>query len=87
MSRNLTVGEIAGALHCNERSTRKHLKEVVPTIDLYANDPEEIVPRTALIELCLHRKDTLVGRRLIRLLGRTGDLHSSSEPPRYGPPQ
>jgi hypothetical protein len=82
MSRNLTVGEIAGALCCDECSARKYLKEAVPTIDLYANDPKEIVQRQAVIEVCLRHRETPEGRRLIRLLGETGDLHRSSRPPR-----
>ena len=87
MSRNLTVGEIARALCCDESSARKYLKEVVPTIDPYAKDPQEMVRRPAVIELCLLHKDKPVGRSLIRLLGETGDLQRSSKPPRSGPPR
>jgi hypothetical protein len=85
MSRNLTIGEITRALQCDERSARKYLKAAVPTIDLYASDPKEIVQREAIIEVCLLHKETPEGRRLIRLLGETGDLHRSSKPSRYGP--
>jgi hypothetical protein len=87
MSRNLTIAEIAGALHCDERSAREYLKPVVPTVDLYTHDPEEIVQRAAVIELCLLHRGTPKGRRLIRLLGETGDLHGSSKRTRYAPPQ
>jgi hypothetical protein len=87
MSRNLAIGEIAQALHCDERGARKYLKEVVPTISPYANDPKEIVQRAAVIELCLLHEGTLVCRRLVRLLGETGDLHRSAKRARYGPPQ
>ena len=45
-----------------------------------------ICNRPTVVRFVELRKDMLVGRGLIRLLGQTGDLHRSSGPHRYGPP-
>ncbi len=83
MSKNLTIGEIAQALHCDERKARRYLREVVPTINVYTNNPQEMVDRESVIELCRLYERTLVGRRLLRLLGETGDLSKSLKPAQF----
>lgn len=74
MSRALTVEEIARAIQCSEQRARNYLREVDPRIEVYLEKPKERVERQTVIELCRIYEGRLVGRRLLRLLGETGDL-------------
>lgn len=66
-----TVGEIAQALKCPERSARKLLYDAGHHLDTMREDPAERVPRTAVIDLLAMRPSDRVGRILGELLGKT----------------
>jgi hypothetical protein len=68
MRSGFTVGQIARALRCHERSARLYLSEVNAAIDRYAIDVgERIDPRT-VVELYHRYQDHMIGRRLVSLL-------------------
>ena len=68
MKRGFTVGQIAKALRCHERSARLYLHEVNQAIDYYAENFSEWVDLPTVIALCRKHRDTMVGRRLAGLL-------------------
>ncbi len=68
MKRGFTVGQIAKALRCHERSARLYLHEVNQAIDYYAENFSEWVDLPTVIALCRKHRDTMVGRRLAVLL-------------------
>lgn len=61
--------DIAGG---NERQMRKMLNDVGadPRLDEYAENPDERVSRTAVIDLVAMRAGDVVGRRAARVLGQ-----------------
>jgi hypothetical protein len=68
MRNGITVGQIAQALRCHERSARLYLSEVNAAIDRYALDvSERIEPRT-VVALYRRYQDHIIGRRLVALL-------------------
>lgn len=74
VERTLTIGEIATALECDERTARKYLREVESNIRIDAQDPGEEVKRRTVIDAAAAHAGDEIGKRLIRLLGRTGRL-------------
>jgi hypothetical protein len=74
LERTLTIGEIATALECDERTARKYLHEVDTAISVDAQDSDEKMKRRTVIDLAAAHAGDEVGKRLIRLLGRTGSL-------------
>jgi len=78
MTKTFTVGQIAKALHCHERSARIHLSEVNEQIDRYSVNLSELIDAKTIdaktidakivVILCRRYRDTLVGRRLVPLL-------------------
>ena len=63
-----TVGQIARALRCHERSARLYLREVNDNIDCYAQNLSELVDGHTLMALCRRHEKQILGRRLIALL-------------------
>ncbi|MEZ4705802.1 MAG: hypothetical protein R3A44_01270 [Caldilineaceae bacterium] len=63
-----TVGQIARALRCHERSARLYLREVNENIDCYAQNLSELVDGHTLVALCRRYENQMLGRRLIALL-------------------
>lgn len=74
IERTLTIGQIATALACDERTARNYLREVETGIKVDAHDSGEKVKRRTVIDLAAAHAGDEVGKRLIRLLGRTGSL-------------
>ena len=68
MTRNFTVGQIATALRCHERTARNYLHEVNAGIDRYASNLSEAIDQQTLIDLCRRHADSVTGRRLVPLL-------------------
>lgn len=71
MKQHFTVGEIANAITGgNEEAARKLINDagITPGLDEYKNDPSELVPRTALIDLFAVRAGDRVGRKVMELL-------------------
>ncbi len=68
MAKTFTVGQIAKALRCHERSARIHLSEVNEQIDQYAENLSELIDIPTVVALCRRYRETMVGRRLIPLL-------------------
>lgn len=68
MKRGFTVGQIAKALRCHERSARLYLHEVNQAIDYYTENFSELVDLPTVIALCRKHSDTMIGRRLAVLL-------------------
>jgi len=67
-TRNFTIGQIAKALRCHERSARAYLSEVNENIDNYASNLAEIVDYRTVLTLCLAHADKSLGKRLMPLL-------------------
>ena len=63
-----TIGQIASALRCHERTARYYLHEVNAGIDRYASNLAEVVDQGTLLSLARRHADTLLGRRLAPLL-------------------
>jgi hypothetical protein len=63
-----TVGQVAKALRCHERSARVYLSEVNERIDRYANDLSEMIELSTVVALCRRYQDSIIGRRLVTLL-------------------
>lgn len=70
MPNGFTVGQIARTLRCHERSARLYLSEVNAAIDRYASDVTERIDIGTVIALCRRYEDSIIGRRLVSLLGR-----------------
>lgn len=68
MNRGFTVGQIAKALRCHERSARLYLHEVNQTVDFYADNFSELVDMQTVVALCRKHRDSIIGRRLATLL-------------------
>jgi hypothetical protein len=69
--KSYTVGQIAKALRCHERSARLYLSEVNSAIDGYAEDLAERIDLRTVIALCRRHQNSMIGRRLIPLLQTT----------------
>lgn len=63
-----TVGQIAKALRCHERSARLYLNEVNQTIDFFADNGSEQVDLQTVIALYRKHSNSIIGRRLATLL-------------------
>ncbi len=63
-----TIGQVAKALRCHERSARLYLREVNGNIDCYASNRAEPVDRQTLIALYARYAGNQVARRLTPLL-------------------
>ncbi|MEZ4864679.1 MAG: hypothetical protein R3C14_25435 [Caldilineaceae bacterium] len=72
MKRGFTVGQIARALRCHERSARLYLHEVNQAIDHYSDNFGELVDIQTVVALCSKYRDSIIGRRLAVLLQATG---------------
>jgi hypothetical protein len=68
MRNGFTVGQIARALRCHERSARLYLSEVNAAIDRYATDVSERIDPRTVVELYRRYQDSIVGRRLVSLM-------------------
>ncbi|MCX6047148.1 MAG: hypothetical protein NT075_18750 [Chloroflexi bacterium] len=68
MAKTFTVGQIAKALRCHERSARLYLSEVNEQIDQYAENLSELIDIPTVVALCRRYRETMIGRRLIPLL-------------------
>ncbi|MDQ3250544.1 MAG: 5-carboxymethyl-2-hydroxymuconate Delta-isomerase [Chloroflexota bacterium] len=68
MVKTFTVGQIAKALRCHERSARIYLGEVNEQIDRYTENLAERIDVKTVAVLCRRYRDTLIGRRLVPLL-------------------
>ena len=68
MSRIFTVGQIAMALRCHERTARNYLHEVNANIDRYASNLAEVIDQQTIIDLGRRHADSITGRRLTPLL-------------------
>jgi hypothetical protein len=68
MRNGFTVGQIAKALRCHERSARLYLSEVNAAIDRSVSDLSERIDGATVAALCRRHRDTILGRRLISLL-------------------
>ena len=64
----ITIGQIARALRCHERSARLYLKEVNDNIDCYAQNLAEIVDRKTIIALQQRYANNVLARRLKSLM-------------------
>jgi hypothetical protein len=73
MKTTFTLGDVSEALACDERTVREYLREVGADLDVRGEDPDQVVKRGTVIELCAAHAEEDIGRRLIRLLGRTGN--------------
>jgi hypothetical protein len=68
MAKTFTVGQIAKALRCHERSARLYLSEVNEQIDQYTENLSELIDIPTVVALCRRYRETMIGRRLIPLL-------------------
>ena len=68
MAKAVTVGQIAKALRCHERSARLYLSEVNQRIDRYAENLGELIEVATVLALHRRYQDTIIGRRLVPLL-------------------
>jgi hypothetical protein len=68
MNKTVTVGQIAKALRCHERSARGYLSEVNERIDRYASNLGEHVDVQTVFRLWKRHFNTPVSRRLTPLL-------------------
>ena len=68
MTRKFTVGQIAQALRCHERTARQYLHEVNASIDRYASNLSEAIDQQTLLALGRRHADSVTGRRLTPLL-------------------
>ncbi len=68
MKRGFTIGQIAKAMRCHERSARMYLYEVNQAVDFYADNFSELVDLQTVVALCRKHRDTIMGRRLAVLL-------------------
>jgi len=78
MSDTITVGQVTEALHCHPRAARKLLNDAGAGLDVYADDPGEVVAREIVVDLwamCAGRGS--MARRLSPLLRQT--MEASNE--------
>jgi hypothetical protein len=68
MRNGITVGQVARALRCHERSARLYLSEVNAAIDRYAIDVSERIDPRTIVALYRRYQDSVIGRRLVALL-------------------
>ncbi|MCB0062612.1 MAG: hypothetical protein KDE19_10875 [Caldilineaceae bacterium] len=68
MKQGFTIGQIAKALRCHERSARLYLSEVNQTVDFYADNFSELVDVQTVAALYRKHRDSIIGRRLATLL-------------------
>jgi hypothetical protein len=68
MAKAVTVGQIAKALRCHERSARLYLCEVNQRIDRYAENLGELIDIATVLALHQRHRETIIGRRLAPLL-------------------
>jgi len=68
MAKAFTVGQVAKALRCHERSARIYLSEVNQQIDRCAENVGELIDVGTVVALCRRYRETMIGRRLIPLL-------------------
>ncbi|RIK42422.1 MAG: hypothetical protein DCC55_08975 [Chloroflexi bacterium] len=68
MRNGFTVGQIAKALRCHERSARFYLREVNAAIDHYASDVGEHIDLGTVVALYRRYQNSRIGRRLVPLL-------------------
>ena len=68
MRNGITVGQVAKALRCHERSARLYLSEVNATIDRYAMDVSERIDPRTIVARYRRYQDSIIGRRLVALL-------------------
>ena len=68
MRNGFTVGQIAKALRCHERSARLYLSEVNRNIDRYASDVSERIDASTVVALYRRYQDNIIGRRLVSLI-------------------
>jgi len=68
MERGFTIGQIAKAMRCHERSARMYLHEVNQAVDYYADNFSELIDLQTVVALCRKHSDSIMGRRLAVLL-------------------
>ncbi len=68
MSRTVTVGQIAQALRCHERSARGYLSEVNDQVDRYISNHGERVEAQIVYQLWKRHANSPIARRLTPLL-------------------
>ncbi len=68
MRNGFTVGQIARALRCHERSARLYLREVNAAIDHYAQDVSEFIDLATVVALYRRHQGERLAQRLIPLL-------------------
>ena len=68
MTKSVTIGQVAQALRCHERSARGYLSEVSEVIDCYASNLGERVELQTVFRLWKRYSNTPVSRRLTPLL-------------------
>ena len=68
MERGFTIGQVAKAMRCHERSARMYLHEVNQTVDYYADNFSELIDLQTVAALCRKHRDSIIGRRLAVLL-------------------
>ena len=64
----ITIGDMATALRCHERTARSMVKGVYDTIEVYNEDLTEIVPDECIVDLIAARQDTRTKTILGQLL-------------------
>lgn len=69
--KGFTVGQVAKALRCHERSARIYLSEVNAKVDRYADNLSELIEFSTIVALCRRYHNTMMGRRLATLLQAT----------------
>lgn len=68
MTKTVTVGQIAQALRCHERSARGYLSEVYDQIDCYTSNLGERIEMQIVYQLWKRHNNTRIGKRLTPLL-------------------
>ena len=68
MAKTVTVGQIAKALRCHERSARAYLSEVYEQIDCYTSNMGERIEMQIVYQLWKRHTNSQIGRRLTPLL-------------------
>ncbi|HRW04666.1 MAG TPA: hypothetical protein P5121_06210 [Caldilineaceae bacterium] len=68
MERGFTIGQIAKAMRCHERSARMYLHEVNQAVDYYADNFAELIDLQTVAALYRKHRDSIIGRRLAVLL-------------------
>lgn len=68
MKKTVTVGQIAKALRCHERSARGYLSEVYDQIDCYTSNLGEHIEMQIVYQLWKRYPNSTIGKRLTPLL-------------------